>query len=203
MDGESIIRRHHPVVTKTDWLPEGLWPELDECRTVHEAAVARVEQATKDSRALGKKFEAEDEARIDAYKTGHKAPKMTDPAEREREVAETRAKHDAAEAALAEAVANAVDTIESKGREWLDDLAERLVEADEKRAEAKRLLAEADKASREIARLQMWVGRSSGEMPRAARLGHTRLSDLPIPEPSMSAEDQLAALTQVGEVSHV
>jgi hypothetical protein len=179
--GEALIERHHPVVTKPGWLPAGLWPELDERRDQHEEAVKQVAEATTAAQAIGDKFRAEDEARIEAYKTGMEAPTMTDPAERERMTAEARARFKAAQEALAEAVADAVDTLETNGAEWIADVTRRTDEAEDKKAAAARLLAEADQLVAESDRLRLWLARSSGIDQRLARLGHISLDSLPLP----------------------
>jgi len=180
--GEELIQRHHPVVTKPGWLPAGLWPELDACRDRHEDAVHRVADAFSAAQANGDRFRAEDEARIEAYKTGMEAPKMTDPAERERLTADARAAYDAAQETLAEAVADAVATLEEHGEEWMADAARRTEEAEAKKAEAARLLAEAERIVAEADRVRLWVGRSSGQIERLALLGHYPFEQMPLPK---------------------
>lgn len=179
--GEELIQRHHPVVTKAGWLPAGLWPELDACREQHEQAVQRVAETLSEAQANGDRFRAEDEARIEAYKTGMDAPQMTDPAERERLTTDARAAYNAAQESLAEAVADAVATLEEHGEEWMADAAQRTKEAEAKKAEAARLLAEADRIVAESDRVRLWVGRSSGQIERLALLGHYPFEQMPLP----------------------
>lgn len=181
--GEKLIQRHHPVVTKSGWLPAGMWPELDECRSRHEKAVQQIVDARQKAGTIGDEFRSEDEARIEAYKTGMQTPTMTDPAERERVTAEAGAAFDAASEALAEAVADAVATLEANGKAWLADLESREERAEAKRAEAAKLLAEAQVESDEVLRTKQWVGRSSGEYPRLARLGHHPFDSMPLGRP--------------------
>src|SRR5215211_6981006 len=81
-DKEALMR--NPAVQRSGWIPRGLRPELDELGERHEAALTAVEEALRAAGELGQRFKDEDEARIEAYKTGLKTPKMTPPDERER-----------------------------------------------------------------------------------------------------------------------
>lgn len=207
---EKLLLRHYPVVSKSGWLPAGLWQELDECREVHEEAIAALAKATTEAQAIGDRFRAEDEARIEAYKTGLETPTMTDPAERGRLTAEAKAKFEGARESLAEAVATAIALLEERGKDWIADLEKREGEAEAKREQAAKLLAEAQAESDELLRTKQWVGRSSGEYPRLARLGHHPFDSFPLGRPGgvgrpagvgLGVEGEAAKLA--AEVAHV
>ena len=82
--GEELVERHHPVVTKPGWLPEGLWPEFWMPAAPSTSGPFSGWRTSNKAQANGDRFRAEDEARIEVYKTGMEDPKMMDPAERER-----------------------------------------------------------------------------------------------------------------------
>lgn len=175
----SLLVRNNPAIERPGWLPTGLWPELTELSERHEAAVKGIAEARREAVALGKTYEKEDAERIEAYKTGTKAPKMTDPAEREQATADARAKIEAAEKNLVDVAAEAVILVQEKQDEWEDDLGRQVLEAKQKREEAERLLAEAKRTEGEVARTGRWVQRTARNMP-GRQVAH---SDLGIPEP--------------------
>lgn len=188
-DGKTLLKKYRPVLGKSDWLPPGLWPELDEIRDRHEEAVARLAEAKSRENALRFRLEREDKARVDAYKTGAEAPEMTSPAEREAQTRDAKARVEGADARLAETVEQAVALIEANAAEWLADLVRREREAEEGREEAARLLAEADRVSAEVARIDRWLRRATGEAP----LGHISYRNLPLPSPDRHEREAVAA----------
>lgn len=188
-NGKTLLRKYRPVMAKADWLPAGLWPELNEIRDQHEGAVARLAEAKSRENLLRSRLEREDKARVDAYKTGAEAPEMTPPAEREAQTRDAKARVEGAEARLAETVEEAVALIESNAAKWLVDLARREEAAEDSREEAARLLAEADRASAEVARIDRWVRRTTGDAP----LGHISYKNLPLPSPDRHVREAEAA----------
>ena len=176
---------NNPAVRKAGWLPRGLWPELDELAQRHDDALAAADQAGADARALGAKFKAEDEARIEAYKTGLEAPKMTDPAERERVTSEARAKAEAARRNLGEAIVAAIEGVQAHADEWLADLKRRRADADAKREEAKRLLEEADEGLGQVKATEQWVERTAENRNN----NHIAHSEVPVGRPYDPRED--------------
>lgn len=188
-NGKTLLKKYRPVMAKADWLPAGLWPELDEIRDQHEEAVANLAEAKSRENALRFRLEREDKARVDAYKTGAEAPEMTPPAEREAQTRDAKARVEGADARLAETVEQAVALIEANAAEWLADLARRERDAEEGREEAARLLAEADRASAEVARIDRWLRRTTGDAP----LGHISHKNLPLPNPDRHVREAEAA----------
>lgn len=182
------------AVRKVGWLPRGLWPTLDELAERHEDAVAALAVAGEEAQALGAKFKAEDEARIEAYKTGLDAPKMTDPAERERVTAEARAKVHAAKRELGDAVAAAIEGVQAHADEWLGDLTRQRSDAEAKREEAKRLLERAYQGLGQIKATEHWIERTA----RNANRDHLAHSEVPVGQPYDPREDLAAIMGELG-----
>ncbi len=162
--GRRALMRNNPAVHKANWLPDGLWPELDEAAAEHKEAVRALEAAGAESRALGQKFKDEDDARMAAYETGLEVPAMTDPAERNAQVSEAAAKFEGAQRRVARAAAAAVETVQKNEASWMEDLLRQRTEADEKVEEAKRLLAEAQQTLGETEQTAVWVRRTADNL---------------------------------------
>lgn len=150
-----------PAVSKLKWLPKGFWPELDELRKQHRAAIRRRDRAREAAQEIGARFKAEDEAREKAYRTGLEVPKVTDPAERERLVNDARAKFTAAEDEFKATVDRVVRAIQDKEQEWTDDLIGRRREVEHQRAEAEKVLAESEQKAAELGVLRRWLARTA------------------------------------------
>lgn len=163
--GRKALVRQNPAVSKENWLPEGLWPDLDEAAQEHSEAVRAHATVRKEAVDLGKKFKAEDENRIKAYETGLEVPTMTDPAERQAAVTEAKAKVEGAERRLCRAAAAGVLVVQEHQEEWLAEIEARKAAAEEKIEEAQRMLAEAHQAQGEAGRTEVWVRRTADNLP--------------------------------------
>ena len=181
-----------PALRSNDWLPEGLWPELDELRTRHHELLEQWQAAISAVADLHQRFEDEDEGRVQAYVDG-KQPKVTGEPERVGMLAEAKAKLEAARRQLEAFLAEAVETIQKHEDEWQAELDARGAAAAEKRQEAARLLAEADQAVGEVTRTRRWLQRST--YPSGSRhISHDALSvPLPPPPPDLAAIGRHAA----------
>lgn len=157
----GALVKSDPAVSKPNWLPEGFWPRLDELRTEHRAAIERMETARTEASELGARFKAEDETRERAYRTGLETPEVTDPAERDRLVAEARSRFEAAEKEFKETADRVLREIQDAEADWQADLNRRRSEADQKRAEARAALAEADEATAKLTILSRWLRRTA------------------------------------------
>jgi hypothetical protein len=190
IDRAEVQRRQRyvlnsPAVRKPGWLPRGLWPELDELAKRHDDALEASLAAGKEAQELGKKFKDEDEARIEAYKTGLKVPKMTDPAERERLVAEAKAKVEAAKREFADSVYDAVKGVQAHAEEWQADVKRQRADAEAKIEEAKRLVAESQEGLGQVKATEHWIERTATDDP-GYHLAH---SEIPVATPYDPRED--------------
>lgn len=189
---KGMLLKTEPAVRRPDWLPQGIFEELDPLAEFHRARIAELEEARAEAQALGHKYRAEDEARQEAYKTGLKTPTMTDPAQRDRETAAAKARVEAAEKAMEECVEQAVCFVQEAAEDWRADLERQAAEALERRAEAERILEQTDEDVRRLKQVRRWLRRTADN-----RFGrHTSLAALGMPEP----ERPLSPAAWAGEI---
>jgi hypothetical protein len=148
-------------------------------RERHGEAVAHLQKVQVEASELGKKFKAEDDARVEAYKTGTKAPPLVDPAERQRLASECAAKVKAAEEQLQAIASEAVSFIQKNEQEWTEDLDDAAAEARREKEEALLAVERMEQTIADIGRLQKWIERTARNM--AGR--HLPMTDLGAPLP--------------------
>lgn len=150
--------------TSTAWLPEGSWPELDELRREQLRLRQQVELELEALSALDSAFREEDAAHAEALRQAHRdgnvsgmKDRRTPPSERTqaREAIEERLA--AGVEVLAEHADAVIATIRCHEDSWLADLRAQLVPAQEKRREAARLLAEAQRDEFKLYKLGQWL----------------------------------------------
>lgn len=176
------------------WLPpEEDCPELADLREQHERLLAACDEALAE---LGEATRAVEQARgqradalRDAFLSGSGPESVTLAEPDESALAEARSVYDAATAALEAFVASAQAQIEERGPQIRDGINGRLREADAKRAEARKLLEEANRLEAEPRRLLNWLDRYttvtdtfSGEQRKASVLGPIAYETLGLPE---------------------
>lgn len=154
-----------PALRRTDWLPEGLFPELDELRAEHLTFLAGGWGDAKQS--LLDTYEAEDEARAEALRLGNDAPAVTPTAERQDRLGEAEAERQAGRAKFDDFIARALAEIAKLAPDWREQFAQMATEADRKRAEAAALLAAAEREVSRVARSELWLDRTI--KPRSGR----------------------------------
>jgi len=154
-----------PALRRPDWLPEGLFPELDELREEHlehlnSGAGQKVQE-------LREAYEAEDAARAEALRLGRDLPVVTPTAERQDALGEAEAEREAAVARFRDFLDRAVARLRALEPEWREQFREKNAEANRKREEAAALLAAAERESEKVTRLELWLDRTIN--PRAGR----------------------------------
>jgi len=177
--GERLLR-DNPALAKSNWLPEGTFPELTELRERHVKLLEDRAVASRACTSLREKYEAEDEAQQRSFQNGGKAPRLTPEAERADAKREAESRLRAANIALAEFIDEAVVAIQAQESAWIELLKQRAVAADEKVEEAKRLLDEAHRDRWAIKRVRMWVERTS-ENKQARHVAYEQLAGPPPP----------------------
>lgn len=178
------LLENNPALSKKNWLPSTTdWPELADRREQHERLLLAVEEAQAQALAVHRRHEAAEKAHAEelqqAFLEGREpnVPDVLAPDVRNAEKADAERVTKAAVAALEQFLAETLAEIQEQAPEWYAVLDDRASEADEKRAEALRLLAEADAHVARLERMRGWLRRATGESP----MGHHPFSELPIP----------------------
>jgi hypothetical protein len=206
MSDDRYLLEHNPAFLRPDWIPETrLSPELSELREEHLRLLAERTRLFEEVFVLTKKFEAEDEARKEALKeaarTGTakaKVPPRTPDPEREEALREPSERAEAATAALAEFLREALAAIRERRDQFRRPLEEQLAAADAKREEARRLLAEADAVAGIATRLGDWIDRTA-----TAPSGlHVAWGHLTAPNDAEEPLEVVAARVGLGELSY-
>lgn len=171
------------------WGRDGLFPtdtgfDLDDLAPDYDRYRGAIADVQREIAALKGREKAETEERqaalLSAARRGQtaKVPERTSPEQVERELADARERLEAAQTAYQEFCDDAAALIEAKAAVWQSDLDQRRGAAEETRAEARRMLAEADAQAVEIERLSRWIGRMAGDP-----VGHVPWVDWPAPTP--------------------
>ncbi|HET7571779.1 MAG TPA: hypothetical protein VFJ77_03820 [Gaiellaceae bacterium] len=182
------IRPHldrNPTFKRPDWLPpDSGWPELDALREQHIRLLDQVAAAGHAAAEVQRQHEAEDKQRKDAltksYRSGSgpvELPDPTPPEQRQSELAAATEQVEAALDALEEFIGQALATMRAHRDEWFDALDDQVAVGEQKRAEARRLVAEADAAAGEVHRMRLWVDRHTGG--RLGPIPYAELAPLP------------------------
>lgn len=176
----SRLYKNNPAVRRGNWLPHGLWPEMDDLHDRHKEFLSRLADASSAAASLTKSYEAEDEAKTTALAEGKEPPSQTDETARQAALRDAAVRTEAAMQALHNFLAEAIDVIQAKEADWLADLNARDSEAEEKRAEAARLLNEADQDTWTAKRSRMWIERTAKDRS----MMHIAYEELSGPVPS-------------------
>jgi hypothetical protein len=174
----------NPAVEQPGWLPPAEeCPELADLREQHEHVLATFADARRAVGDLHRRAEAEAAAQTDALKDAILAGKGADTVElpevtvAEGDVAEAIRRAQVARDALQQFARQAVETMRERATTIHAGLDERLREADAKREQARKLLAEADRVGAEPKRMRNWIDRATGD----SALGLYAYADMPAP----------------------
>ncbi len=159
------LLRDNPALSDPGWLPEGLSEEMDELRREHIELLDQWGTAGSEHTALKKSYEAEDEARVAAYRAGEEVPEITPKEKREAALSDAEARTDGLSKTVTDFLEKAVETIQEGENDLLFRVAVQEREAAEKRAEASRMLDEADEQVRRVAPYRIWMKRTVRNTP--------------------------------------
>jgi hypothetical protein len=150
--------------TSERWLPEGLWPELDELRAEQLRLRDQVAADLDALHDLLTKFRLEDREHQERLLQAHRDGRPTSAEDRRTPAGHRAAARTTIEERLwagalvfAEHAEHVIDSVREHEDEWLVDLRSQLTGAEEKRREAERLLAEARAEEFHVQRLGQWV----------------------------------------------
>jgi hypothetical protein len=179
--GEKLVNQN-PAIRKPDWLPSNAGPGLNELHTKHVELLTKLGEATDEAADLRNKYKAEDDAREKAALNGEPAPTVTPESVRQDTLGEAMAEATSAGQALYLFVAEAIKTIQENKDEWAAALTKRAREAEDKRAEALRLLDEADEDAWVGKRAGMWLTRTAEDKPMRHIAFATIAGEVPRPK---------------------
>lgn len=165
--GEPAILDGQPALGSRDWLPNGVFPEIDKLREEHHAALDAIQEIAGRRSELEDQYTNEDQARDAALLEGEQPPTVTTTAERTDALELVEAERKAAVARLGATVERAIGTFAAMQDEWDQRLAKRAAEAEEKRAKAQELLAEAEREVQATTQIENFVTRTVS--PRGGR----------------------------------
>jgi hypothetical protein len=173
--------QNQPALMERGWLPEGIFPELDELREEHHQHLDACNAAQNDSIELHRQYEDEDRARAAALTAGDKVPAVTGSADRQDALDEASARYWATVYKLAAFVERAAEVFKEKGGErpqfpdepglqlspWRQTFAATRAEAEQEEAEARELLRAAERKVARMEQIETWLNRTV--KPRGGR----------------------------------
>jgi DNA primase len=170
-----------PALTRPGWLPPAEdCPALADLREAHERVLAATAEASRAALDLRRQQEAELEAVRSAEEEALFSGKLAEVPTvtvGDQEVTEAGERAQAARDALQRFVQHAVEQVREREPEIVAALDEARTEAATKRAEARRLQAEADELERTPKRITLWLDRTCGR----SHLGHFPYEELAAP----------------------
>lgn len=173
--------RNQPALVVKDWLPEGIFPELDELREEHHQLLDEVFAARDEAVGLRAGYEDEDGARAAALAAGDEPPAVTGSAERKDAIGDAEARLQACWDRVAAFVERAAEVIKEKGGErplfpdepglvlpeWRETFAATRAEAADEVEVAKEALAKAERKAANVDQVEGWLDRTV--KPRGGR----------------------------------
>jgi hypothetical protein len=181
-----LFLEENPALLLRDWMPPAdEWPEFAEQRAEHESLLTQRQKAWDDACALAETFEAEDVAREqevkEALREGREPDESqtTPPEQRADARREALTKWEQATDLLVEFLERVCAEIRERGGELYGALDAEASAIEANRAEAQRLLAEADGLIGRIDRKRFWLDRGTGR----SVLGYYPFEQLGIPMP--------------------
>lgn len=172
-----------PAVVLPGWLPPADdCPALADLRAAHERVLAGVAEASRVAIDLQNKqddeLEAVRAAEEEALFSG-KLGKVPDVTVSDAEILEAKERAQAARDGLQRFVQHAIERVREREPEIMEGLAEARQQATSKRAEAEKLLAEADALEQTPKRIELWLARYNG----TSHLGPFPYSETVAPTP--------------------
>ncbi len=161
----SGLLDEQPALQRPGWLPEGLFPELDELREEHHEHLNGGHGDKK--RALVEQYEAEDAARAEAMRLGNDVPAVTPTAERQDALSEAEAEREAGVAKLRDFIDRAVVRLHELEPVWRQRLTARRAGHAAEVEQAKAALQEAEREVAKVDQAEQWVNRTVN--PRGGR----------------------------------
>lgn len=143
-----------------NWLPERLFPEIDELRKEHLERLADKSDAGDKKRELVARFEDEDEARKAALYASEDVPAVTSTADREDAVNEADAELYAATRRLHDFYLHAVAKFQRMAPTWRAQFAATRAVKAAKMEEAKAALRTAEREAAAVDQAEQWVERT-------------------------------------------
>lgn len=150
-----------------NWLPQGLFPELDELRDEHLARLADKAEAGRKKGEVIAGFEAEDAARNAALYAGDESPSVTSTAGREDAVRQADAELYAATRRLHDFYLHAVETIKKTAPAWRAQFAATRAARHADMEAAREALRKAEREAANVDQAEQWVDRTV--TPRGGR----------------------------------
>jgi hypothetical protein len=198
MKGMTTIERRwrfledEPAVSYAGFFPPAdNYPELAHLRAEHERLLAAVSDAQAHASELHRRASAEQDARADAMRdavlSGGK-PGDAELAARtvtDEQIAEAHLAADAAREALQTFAQHAVAEVVELAPQMHAELDARVLAAEEKREQARRLLAEAERDAAEPKRMRNWLDRCTGESTLGLYPFEEMGLPLPVPVPPL------------------
>jgi len=185
LEGQRRYRflEDEPAVAHPGWFPPAAeCPELADLRADHDRLIEAVKQTARDASALFNARKVELEAQRAAHERGFLGGE-TEPVPAltvgEDQIAEATARADAARDALQTFAQNALAEVEQREPKLLGQLNEVQHGADLLRAQARRMLDEAELAELTTKKLSNWLARATGR----SYLGQIGWDDLGLPVP--------------------
>lgn len=143
-----------------DWLPEDLFPEIDELREEHLERLAAVKGANGKVSEIIEGFEAEDAARDAALYAGESVPAVTNTAERTDAVRQAEAEAHAARLKLDGFYRSAVERIKELAPVFQKRFANRRAEHAAAVEKAREALRQAERETANVDQAEQWVERT-------------------------------------------
>jgi len=205
--------RNQPALTVKDWLPQGIFHELDELREEHHALLDEVDAAVSACVAQREAYEREDADQRAALAEGESPATVTGSAERQDTLAVLNAARVAALDRLAAFVERATQVIKAKGgerplfpdepgvqlAEWRRQFAATRAEAAEEIEQAREVLAKAERKAADVDQVEMWLDRTV--KPKGGRYLSAPQLGAPFPTQAEREADQVSpALSGMGMV---
>jgi hypothetical protein len=143
-----------------NWLPQGLFPEIDELRAEHLARFADLQEVGDKRRAVVAGFEAEEQARNAALYAGGNAPAVTSTSDREDAMREVEAEVYAAKRRLHDFYIHAVATFQRMAPAWQEQLAARRAQHEAEVEAAKAALMVSEREAANVEQAEQWIERT-------------------------------------------
>ena len=194
MAARTNLRGHS---TAANWLPDGLWPELDQLRAEQLRVREQVVTELTAREALQARFRAEDKQHEERLRQAHREGRPDSVEDRRTAVEQRQAERKAIEEnlwagviVLAEVAEQVIELVREREDDWLAGLRVQLEPAREKRREAERLFAEAKAEEWQLHQLGQWLQITSEDGP----LGR---QPAPLPSPPQFSADVLRSSLEV------
>jgi hypothetical protein len=189
----------YPALMDRGWLPAAdEWPEFGELRDEHHRLLDACDRAIRIASETNARFRAEDDQVAAEMKAALKEGreekhdlKVTPTEERRKEGTDNRTRITVAITGLEEFLEGAINDVKELAPGLYEGLATEDAEAEAKRQEAARLVAEAEVVAAEVQRKRMWLNRESGPKTPMSHFPFEQVA-APLPEEKVDLEAALA-----------